>query len=435
MKVIGKIRFLKMAGGFALRVRKGGGTAVAAILLSLLTEGCFRDDVPSSQFVADFEMHFSFGGFGKEKDFSTPLTVLMTNTTEQFSYSLESSLGGTVSVSGIMPGQYTVTVSGSLTPEEAASEGKNTDGEPLYLSGFISDLGLHLDKTPEIPDTELFAVSASPVIFKELYYAGSTTPNNGTYRNDTFFSIFNNSSEPQDIGNLYIGMSEFYGGLGETGPLWPGEETGNYTHAYLKSVWKIVAGGKSFVMQPGQTVVIATMAAPHNRNAAYNLNSPVDLSGADFEAYVSDPENSYPDFDAANMEMAFWPDYGYLWRPSVFGQGMVLIGASEEEFAAFERVTLPETFQDPFEDEEYWKCLKVPYESIVDAVDLIQNGTATNTKRFSPVLDAGYASVERTYAGLSVRRKAIPSVDGRVRLQDTNNSTADFEINAKPLSE
>ena len=114
---------------------------------------------------------------------------------------------------------------------------------------------------------------------------------------------------------------------------------------------------------------------------------------------------------------------------------MVLVEATPEEFALFEKVTLPETFQDPFEDEEYWNCLKVPYDNVVDAVDLIQNETATGTKRFSPKLDAGFATVARIYAGLSVRRKSLPSTDGRVRLQDTNNSTADFEINEKPLSE
>lgn len=405
------------------------------VLSALLLGGCFRDEVPSSQFVSDFEMHFSYGEFGNGRPFSTPLSVLMTNTTEQLGYSFESGTDGVVDVSRIMPGQYTVTVSGSLTAEEAESVDIDTKGEPLYLSGFISGMGLHLGAAPQLPETKLIAVSASPVIFKELYYAGSTTPNNGSYRNDTFFSIYNNSSKPQDIGKLYIGMNEFYGGFGESGPLWPGEKAGNYTHVYLKSVWKIVAEGKSFVMQPGQTAVIATMAAPHNKDAAYNLNSPVDLSGADFEAYVNDPENKYPDFDATNMEMAFWPDYGYLWRPSVFGQGMVLLEASTEEFAAFEKVTLPETFQDPFEDDEYWNCLKVPYDNVVDAVDLIQNETATGTKRFSPKLDAGFATVARIYAGLSVRRKSLPSTDGRVRLQDTNNSTADFEINEKPLSE
>lgn len=406
----------------------GRSLVVAAVLLcaAVLSGGCFRDDVPGSPFVEDFRLHFTYGEFGNGRDFPSPLTVLMTNTTEQFSYRLTSAADGSVAVSGVMPGQYTVTVSG-----EIPSEGE----DPTYLSGFISGLGLHLGRAPEIQTTELSAMVSSPIVFKELYYAGSTTPNNGTYRNDTFFSIYNNSKKPKDIGNLYIGMNEFYGELGETGPLWPGEETGNYRNAYLQSVWKIVKGHGAFVMQPGQTVVIATMAAPHNRDEAYNLNSPVDLSEADFEAYVDDPENKYPDFPAANMERSFWPDYGYLWRPSVFGQGMVLVEATEEEFASFGQVTLPETFQDKYESDEYWKCLQVPYSFIVDAVDLIQNSMVTNTKRFSPVLDAGYASVGNIYKGLSVRRKTLRTADGSVRLQDTNNSTEDFEINEKPLSE
>lgn len=189
------------------------------MLSALLLGGCFRDEVPPNQFVSDFEMHFSYGEFGNERPFSTPLSVLMTNTTEQLGYSFESGTYGVVEVSRIMPGQYTVTVSGNLTAEEAESVDIDTKGEPLYLSGFISGMGLHLGAAPQLPETKLIAVSASPVIFKELYYAGSTTPNNGSYRNDTFFSIYNNSSKPQDIGKLYIGMNEFYGGLGEAGPL------------------------------------------------------------------------------------------------------------------------------------------------------------------------------------------------------------------------
>ena len=74
------------------------------MLSALLLGGCFRDEVPSSQFVNDFEMHFSYGEFGNGRPFSTPLSVLMTNTTEQFSYGFESDENGIVAVRGVMPG-------------------------------------------------------------------------------------------------------------------------------------------------------------------------------------------------------------------------------------------------------------------------------------------------------------------------------------------
>lgn len=394
--------------------------SILILIFSSLLASCWRDSVPDSCYVNDFTLRLVYGEYGRSETFPEPLSVSMTNTTEQYTYGFDSSEDGSVLVKGVMPGHYTVTVSGKL-------------GE-RHLAGFVNSMILAVGEEYEDTEITLFAVASNPVIFKELYYAGSATPTSGTYRNDNFFSIYNNSDSPVDISDLYIGMNENYGGLGEAGPMWPGEAQGAYKNVYLKSVWKIIAGNGRYVMQPGQTVVIATMAAPHNKDAQYNPNSPVDLSGADFEAYVQEPENKYPDLPAPNMEMAFWPDYAYLWRSGVFGQGMVLVKASAEEFASFERTVLPETFRDPFESEEYWECLKVPYSHVADAVDVIQNEMATATKRFSPELDAGYASVGKTYCGHSVRRKSIPS-PGRLILQDTNNSAADFEINIKPLAE
>ena len=112
---------------------------------------------------------------------------------------------------------------------------------------------------------------------------------------------------------------------------------------------------------------------------------------------------------------------------------MVLLQATREEFEGFEVVTLPETFQDPFEDDEYWLCKKVPNAFVCDAVDIIQNSTVSNTKRFSPVLDAGFATVGETYCGKSIIRK--PLYPGAQTLMDTNNSSLDFEVNDNPSAE
>lgn len=394
---------------------------ICIILPALLTVGCWTDPVPDDFFVPEFDMSLSFADYGAGKPFPEPLSVLFTNTTEQFSYRFSSEPDGTVHVRGVMPGHYTVSVSGSA------------DGSPL--AGFLSELVLTLGQKPSGLKMDLIRVASSPVIFKELYYVGSPTPTGGTYRNDNFYSIVNNSDAPVDISSMYIAMTEHYGGLGESGPLWPGESAGQYGSVYLHSVWKIVDGDGPYFLDAGKTAVIATMAVAHNKDASFNLSSPVDLSEADFEAYVPDPENRYPDYAVRNMKMAFWPSYAYLWRSSVFGQGMVLLEASEEEFESFERVVLPETFQDPFESEEYWYCLKVPNRFVADAVDLIQNEMVTNTKRFSPEIDAGFASVGRTYSGQSVIRRVLSSVGGRKVYQDTNNSTVDFIVNSKPLSE
>lgn len=136
--------------------------------------------------------------------------------------------------------------------------------------------------------------------------------------------------------------------MNSPGPLWPNEEQGNYKNVYIRTLWKVVAGDEAVMLNGGESIVIAVMAAPHNKDGQFNLNSPVDLSKADYEAYSNDPANNYTDYDAPNMRLVFWPDYGYLWRISVFGQGMVLISASTEEVESFETVTLPETFPGSF---------------------------------------------------------------------------------------
>ena len=406
---------------------------ISLILLLFLSVSCRKDEQPRTQFVEPLQVHLTCGVMGTERAYSTPLNITMVNNTEQFTYGFESDLWGRATLDGLMPGQYTLSVSGKLTAEEAVLVQPEADGGEASLAGFATGVALRLGEKNTLNSPELFIVARNPIIFKEIYYAGSRTPSGGTYRNDNFYSVHNNSDERVDISDLYIGMCENFGGLGEKGPLWPDEQTGNYKNAYLKNVWKVTRGDSPVYMEPGQTIVIATMAAPHNKEASYNTSSPVDLSTADYEAYVPDPENTYPDFPAPNMELAFWPDYAYLWRSGVFGQGMVLIRASREEFDAFQTVALPETFRDPFESEEYWLCKKVPYSYISDAVDVIQNSTVTNTKRFAPSVDAGFASVGETYGGKSVVRKRLPS-SGREVLQDTNNSTEDFEINEHPLS-
>lgn len=397
----------------------------ALLVCIMLLCSCRYDDTPTEIFVEDFSLKVQYGGL---QNFSNRVKADFVNETEQFSYCFESDETGNIAVSGLMPGIYSLSIRGELTAAECHSLGY--DYKRASLSGYASNLRLRLGEKPEIGDLNLFVVPDTPVIFKEIYFAGSHTPTEGNYRNDSFWSIVNNSDEPYDIGKLYIGMCENYGGHNESGPLWPGETLGNYTNVYVQSLWKICP---SRMLSPGEVVVIATMAAPHNKQENYNLASPVDLSKADYEAYIPDPENKYPDLPAPNMTLVFWPDYAYLWRSGVFGQACVLIEAEIEEVEDFETVTLPETFQDPFESEEYWLCKKIPNSFVVDAVDIVANSTATFAKRLSPELDAGFAYIGEIYSGKSIIRKDYLDGD-RTRWRDTNNSTEDFVVNPLPLS-
>ncbi len=344
-------------------------------LLSLLAvvSSCQQDNqIYSSDYVSPISLHLKYNELGVSVPYSTPPTVKMTNNTEQIIYSFTADEFGNVTLENLLPGQYGVNVTAKLSKEEMALLTNNENANEGSVGGAISNIKLSIGKEYALDELKLMISSSSPVIFKELYYAGSTTTTGMNYRNDSFFTIYNNTLDDVSLKDYYIASLEFYGGFG-AGVLWPDEEIGNYKNIYAAAVWKIVGGDKDDILKSGEQAVIAVMAAPHNKSVDFNPNSPVDLSDADYEAYCSDPQNSYTDFPAPNMELFFWPNYSYLWRTSVFGQGMALIKATKEEMAAMEQVTLPEAFQDPFENDEYWICLKVPNKFVMDAVDLIQN--------------------------------------------------------------
>ncbi|MEG1585719.1 MAG: DUF4876 domain-containing protein, partial [Bacteroidales bacterium] len=358
-------------------------------LFLFLAAACRHDEENGSPFLHPISMHLTYDKLGTTIPYSDSPVITLVNNTEQLTSIFTSDAWGNTELKDLLPGEYTVTVSCRISASEMSEITQNPEAKEGSLGGFLNNLRLRQGEENAIQQIQLMVSADNPVIIKEIYYAGSRTPSGMTYRNDGFYSIHNNSPDDIYLNNFYIGAVENFGGLGVSGPLWPDEIPGNYKHVYVMTLWKIVAGTERRVLRSGEDAVIAVMGAPHNKNADYNPASPVDLSGADFEAYVQNTGNTYPDFQAPNMELVFWPAYSYLWRLGVFGQGIVLIQATEEEAAVFETVTLPESFQDPFEDEEYWLCKKIPIRYVVDAVDLIQNRNTTNTKRFPPLLDAG----------------------------------------------
>ena len=402
-------------------------------LIASLLIGCQRDKpLYDSDYITPISLHLVYEELGLSIPYSTPPVVKMTNNSEQIITTFNADQFGKVILTDLLPGQYTINVTAKLSKEEMVAITGDIEADKGSMGGSLNNLKLNLGKEYQLNNLKLMISSSNPIIFKELYYAGSKTPTGMTYRNDGFYTIYNNSIEDVSLEDYYIASIENFGGFG-AGPLWPEEEVGNYKHIYAAAIWKISAGESRDILKAGKEATIAIMAAAHNKNAEFNLTSPVDLSLAAYEAYSDDPQNNYADFNAKNMELAFWPSYGYLWRISVLGQAMVLIKATRDEMAIFEEVMLPESFRDPFEDDEYWLCKKIPNKYVVDAVDLLQNKTTTEAKRFSPRLDAGGATVESTYDSKSVIRK-VQEVNGDLVIyQDSNNSTEDFIINHTPL--
>lgn len=357
-------------------------------------------------------------------DLKNPLSIKVTNHSgvgNEVSFTREiSHIGDNVELTNLIPGIYTFTISGKLTPEESQE-----------IFGVNSELLLKANKTSvyvydyteyESVELNLEASTVSSLVFKEIFYSGTkyeaVTGTKTNYFYEQFYEIYNNSDEVVFLDSLCI--SNVYPTSGVPQEFDPSLSD----YLFGMSVWMIPGSGKDVSLEPGKSIVIAMSG----RNHKEVNGSLLDLSPADYETYVQKIDGSAPlDYPVPNMLPVFWKQTASVkqWLVSVMGGGMVIYKLSY-----------------PFDENDVAKPLnstastiyvKIPKSSILDAVDCLRDDTRYNEKRFPASLDAGYATVKETYNGKSLSRKILQTtVDGRIIFQDTNNSSEDFEVQDSP---
>ncbi|CDD81755.1 putative uncharacterized protein [Bacteroides sp. CAG:462] len=333
-----------------------------------------------------------------------------------------------ISVDGIIPGIYTVTVSGTVYNEE---------GDEYTVNGNIVNKAIYQSGTSL--DITVQGLRVSPLLLKEIYYAGSRTPAGGVYFRDQFYEIYNNSEETEYLDGIYF-ANLTPGKSSTTLPVWPESDGNNY--AYAERVWRIPGNGTDYPLAPGESCVISQFAANHQLQI-YNPNSPIDGSVSEFEFNMNNA--SFPDQPAVDMVHVFYEgkaDMGSIpqYLTSVFGPAIVIFKVPKGE--SYDPVNDPNLstidLSKPGSDTYY---AKIPIGYVLDAVECIDNAAAIDAKRVPGVLDAGVTYVGSTYCGLGVARKPqtdengeyVYNAAGALLFRDTNNSTDDFEGGVVPM--
>src|SRR5574344_626304 len=150
-----------------------------------------------------------------------------------------------MTVDSIIPGKYNITISGDIT---------SSDNVEYYMNGGVVNQPLY-----EGNNSVTMSVSGlkiSPLIFKEIYYAGSSP----YYFRDQFYEIYNNSSKTQYLDGIYFANLTPNTATTKL-PVWPTEDGSNY--CYAERVWKFPGTGKDYPLAPGESCVIAQFAANH----------------------------------------------------------------------------------------------------------------------------------------------------------------------------
>ncbi|WP_432714619.1 DUF4876 domain-containing protein [Pedobacter sp.] len=261
-------------------------------------------------------------------------------------------------------------------------------------------------------------------VIKEVFYTGTVTPEAKVYNGDKYFIIYNNTNETLYADGLVIAEAAFVSTTKR-----------EYTPSIMSqafsagSLMMIPGDGTKYPVLPGKQIVIANNAINH---LEYNINS-LDLTKADFEI---------PLISSINVDNPQVTDLiGITSSMTMHNRGFksyVLArlekGQTVDAYKSANLYTYG--YQNALGNTTNSTAYKIPNAQIIDAVNLsIPSGFEWILT--DPSLDKGWSycgkvDQDATRYGKSVRRKVSAIADGREILKDTNNSTLDFEAEAKP---
>ncbi len=271
-------------------------------------------------------------------------------------------------------------------------------------------------------------------VLAEIFFAGTETPEGKRYIGDKYFVLFNNAADTLSADGLILIEAD----LNSVQKYDLGDHDFRDRYFAIDAMYRIPGDGNTYRVAPGQMILIADNAMDHT---AANANS-FDLSTADFEWYDVSSSAGATDVDnpdVTNLDKLYCYTQT-IWVPhnqghKSFGLARFPEGLTAEQYFAtdslyvkydYEVVTSAGTFS------QSRKSYMIPNEWIVDMVNMAPSETF-QWLTSSDKLDAGYAYVAPTGSdvtrfGKAVRRKTKVTLNGVRTLQDTNNSSDDFEM-------
>lgn len=320
---------------------------------------------------------------------------------------------GIATATDILPGVYTISVSAS----------QNQGGFTYTIAGSESNVSLIADGAEVVVRVD--AVKEAALVFKEIYYTGVDPAN--FYFRDQFYEIYNNSTEVVYADGLCIAETVFANYDKSIIYEWPIENADQYVFARV--IWQLPGDGKTYPVQPGESFVIAQWATNHKAENLSKGLSPVDLTGAEFEAIEKETTFNgilLTDNLAINMKKVVQAGYAMpQWLTSTDGSRYVLFKPSK-----------------PLKNEDFITATNADYQGtareiaisdVIDAVQAVNNESGMSVLGLPTALDAGAIWCSGSYVGESIARKIKETrPDGTKVYQDTNNTSNDFEVKKDP---
>ena len=275
------------------------------------------------------------------------------------------------------------------------------------------------------------------IVIKELYCGGcKKLPQEGNYQADQYFILHNNHYEVQYLDSLCFGTLSPNNATGANHFVTKDPSTGeNVFPDYIpviQAIWQFPGDGDDFPLQPGQDAVVCIRGAiDHSQQypLSVNLNRPdyfVCYNVTYFWNPTYHPAPGDQISDSRIVDVVIKTGQANAYTLSISSPTLAIFkaqGVSIQDFTQSEEniIAVPGSSVD--------RVVKVPYEWVLDAVEVFDGRSTNNEKRLGPLADAGFVTQTDIYLGRSLMRyvdEEASAISGYEILADTNNSSNDF---------
>ncbi|RZL56284.1 MAG: DUF4876 domain-containing protein, partial [Pedobacter sp.] len=358
---------------------------------------------------------------------------------------------GIVSASQLSPGTYDIDASITLTAARYTTLTGIQSPNDVTFNASVKNksIGVGFSETIEL---NLVTGTVGDWVIKQVFFSGSDRANGALYR-DQFIEFYNNSDKVlyadglcfvESTGIISISNPPRHHLLSNGQYDWnkavdmPAGIDANNDYIYARAFLRIPGTGTQYPVQPGKSIVVAQTAINHKSPftgvdgktiSVINPSLTIDLSGADFEAYYAPLLTRPLASDVDNPTIPNLDVFTYFGTDMIFDVSgrysyallKITDGVDPKNFPqyAYPTLTVSSTAS---------KYVQIPAKYILDAVEVQPNEASDRVpKKYNAKIDAGFAFVPAgQYTSQSIIRKTDKTVNGRVILKDTNNSTEDF---------
>lgn len=307
-------------------------------------------------------------------------------------------------------------------------------GEEDIFNGTSDKVNIDSDRSVSVP---LLHSKPGAIIIKEIYCGGcKRLPQEGNYQADKYVILHNNNYQVKYLDGLCFGTLFPYNS-NATNPFTSKDPVTGETifQDYLpiaQAVWQFGGDGTTFPLQPGEDAVLCLSGAIDHTvqyPLSVNLNKPEYFVCYNNTYFTNTTYHPAPGDQIAQdhiLDVVVKTGIANAYTFSINSPTAVLFQAQGMTMDEFLRqpgsiVQVPGSTND--------QVAAIPLEWVIDAVEVFNGASSSNSKRLAPSMDAGYVTQTDSYLGHTLFRRtdeALTASSGYEVLVDTNNSTNDF---------